>query len=69
MVLLRQQTLLVSYWSLQVVCSLCKVGSICNDLRVPNGAFQTAFFRFLVSACDRGEPLQRKEECLKTPVL
>ena len=40
-----------------------------HSLRVPNGAFQTVFFRFLTSACDRGKPLQRHEECLKTPVF
>ena len=27
-----------------------------SNLRVPNGVFQTVFFRFLVSACDRGKP-------------
>ena len=40
-----------------------------NYLRVPNGVFQTVFFRFLTSACDRGKPLHRDEECLKTPVF
>ena len=27
-------------------------------LRVPNGVFQTVFFRFLASACDRAKPFQ-----------
>ena len=40
-----------------------------RDLRVPNGVFQTVFFRFLTAAGDRGKPLQRDEECLKTPVF
>ena len=29
------------------------------NLRVPNGVFQTVFFRFLTLACERGEPSQR----------
>ena len=37
--------------------------------RVPNGVFQTVFFRFLTSAYSRGKPFQRDKECLKTPVL
>ena len=43
--------------------------SSCELLRVPNGVFQTVFFRFLTSACDRGKPLQRDKECQKTPVF
>ena len=34
--------------------------------KVPNGAFQTVFFGFLTSACNRGNPLQRDTTCLKT---
>ena len=38
-------------------------------LRAPNGVFQTVFFWFLTSAQNRGKPLQRDKECLKTPVF
>ena len=38
-------------------------------LRVPNGVFQTMFFRLLTSVCDTGKPLQRNKSCLKTPVF
>ena len=31
--------------------------------------FQTVFFRFLTSACDRGKPLQTDKACLKTPAF
>ena len=40
-----------------------------TNLRVPNGVFQTVFFRFLTLAGDRGKPLQREKACLKTPVF
>ena len=33
-----------------------------GNLRVPNGVFQTVFFRFLVLACDRGKPLSEGEK-------
>ena len=36
---------------------------------LPYGVFQTVLFRFLTSVCDKGKPLQRDKECLKTPVF
>ena len=40
-----------------------------DNLRVPNGVFQTVFFGFLASAFDRGRPLQRDKECLQMPMF
>ena len=40
-----------------------------NSLRFTNGVFQTVFFRFLTSACDRGRPFQRDKDCQKIPVF
>ena len=37
--------------------------------RVPNGVFQTVFFRFLTWACNRGNPHQRNRKCRKTPLF
>ena len=60
-------------YSLQIVNSLralfLLLGCPRGNLRPPNGVFQTVFFRFLTSACNRGKPHQRDEECLKTPVF
>ena len=47
--------------------------SLCNGrvfiLRVPNGVFQTVFFRFPTLSCNRENPLQRGKECAKTPLF
>ena len=40
-----------------------------RNLRVPNCVFLTVFFRFLTSACNRGNTLQKDKTCLKTPLF
>ena len=45
------------------------LGTLPPKSRSATSVFQTVFFRFLTSACNRGKPFQRDEECLKTPVF
>ena len=40
-----------------------------KSLSFPNGVFQTVFFRFLTSACNRGYPSQRGKKARNTNVL
>ena len=40
-----------------------------QPLRVPNGVFQTVFFKFLTWACDTDKSLQTDEDYLKTTVF
>ena len=47
-----------------------RISTLCStNLGVPNGVFQTVFFRFLTSACDRCKLFQRDKECPQTPVF
>ena len=40
-----------------------------KTLRVPNGVFQTVFFKFLTLACDEDKPCQGDKDSLKTLVF
>ena len=58
--------------SLARVIAAIRIASVCwqgrasrKVLRVPNGVFQTVFFRFLTPACDRGRPFPKGQRMLK----